>query len=757
LQFKLEWVVIEMRVLCLSVFLLAISACGGGGGGGTGSPPTTVSPPITAPPPTPSGISFYVDGAATKGIVLGGDVRIIDANDPSNEIAVGTTSTIDGSFDLLIGNGKGFEGGIVKVIVTVGGGAVMVCDAPSGCYGTPFGGKIRVSEGFELTALVDAPVDGGQMTVNVTAVTTLATKMAELNADNSLIDATSIAVANSQVAQLFGFESTDLTRFPSIDITKYETGDNVSFDALRAAYINAGLLEAMLEGTGRVDQRFDALLTDFTENAGKFIVNEKFEDLEQVSLEDIISGAYYALEESPLVGETRGTLSNRLGTDYVAISAVPQDTRTAGLPDPIVEPPLILAEEVGVSFSHFPSKSILQRDIMISDNVGQSLKWSATSNASWLSVTASGEAGGILVLQADPAGLAPGQLYATQVEVNAADPAVDSVEHINVGLWVNDKDPAARVQFSVFPFKTKIVADPVRPYLYTHSTGYDVDIVNVYTGETVGVIADISWHLDEMSISPNGDFLYVYDATKRQVFPINLSTLTVNAEWDANILDSMVVRRIKGRDILFTGIGRAFDAETGTEITPDTRFYTNTSDDVAVSKNGKTLCLLTRATWPYTLACFELFYSPVDGGRLAFVHKGWAPYVTTASSVDVAVSDDGSLAYAAVGPPLEFSVFETETMSKVQALGGSTIPSAVEVGPNGIFYAGNARASSGADIQAYDQAGNVLASYGVFENSGDSMPSRLMAISGDGSRLIVVVTNETGVHDVRYIAILSTH
>jgi Viral BACON domain len=930
LPFSLSHRALGKRYAGLTALACAVllAACGGGGGSG-GSDPAPAPPPA---PPAPSGISFELEGTATKGVILGGTVRVLDANDITVEIATGTTTTFDGSFDLSVLGSTGFEGQVVKIVVTGGSGAVMVCDAPSGCYDVDFGETFEISDEFELSAIIETPTDGGSATVHVNAITTLAAELMEYNANGDVLDRTDIVAANSQVADLFGLESEDLASLPAVDVTAAERDNNLPADVLRAAYVNAGVLGALLEGSGPLDQRMDVLIQDFTENGGQLIMNEAEDNPAVISMEDVFVSAVETAERLPREGDAFSEANEKLEADYLAIVATAAGTRSSDLPerpvlkvsttemsfrgvrgrtvegaeihiagegipwkikqvdpwltfsrtegtgpatvrvtprtdmaeagqnegifivydtkapkqhivdvsfvmgneltvsvldgpaleavqgsmealtrrvnvegldvswkaeplqdwvsvtpssasqpdfatismsptdlapgkyradvkfvdtnfdqsftvglDVYIEPRRILIEETGVAFSHFPAKSILDREIAVSENSGEPLDWTATDNAAWLTVTPSGQTPGVLTLQADPTGLAAGVVHMAQVEVRTGNTSVQNTEHVEVSLWIGEEDPEERIEITIPA--TNIVADPVRPYVYANTTNNhpdldrDVDILNVYTGEIVGVIENVSPQNGVMTVSPDGSFLYVFDVTNNTIIPVDLSTYEIQEGWSTEYLDSLVVRRVNGKEILFTGSGLAYDLATGMQLDADFGLYSyNNSNSVDVSRNGEKLCLMDRGLSPFSLYCFSLTYRHEDGGKISSVYHGDVDHGVGSNGADTALSHDGTIAYTASGSPYQFNVFDTTTLKQVQTLAGSAYPLAAEVDVNGIFYGGINDALRASDIWAYDRDGNLISNY-AFGKPSDRLRHRQLVISGDGSRIIAAVSD----------------
>ena len=368
---------------------------------------------------------------------------------------------VDGSFDLQIDGSLDFDGGVVKVLVTGGDGARMICDAPSGCFGTPFGGQIEIGEDFELAALVEAPEDGGTLTVHVNAITTLAAALAGFNAGGDPVDPADVLAANDQVAGLFGLESTDLWALPGIDITDAGTGEEPSADALRAAYINAGILESLLEDSGdsTLDQRLGALLSDFTQNGGHLIVNEGTDNPDTVSLEDIFDGAVSSVTASQRTGDNNDNASSSLEWGVLSISLAEADTRSQNYSER--ERLAISAESL--SFSGIRGRSIPGSTLAIS---GSGIPWAISSETTWLQFDHTSGTGDS-TLQVTPV-LAPTRFgkYNGSFTIYDTDVPQQKVT-VNVDLTVGD----SLAVYAIEPFNFDAVEGSTNPLYRTVSLG----------------------------------------------------------------------------------------------------------------------------------------------------------------------------------------------------------------------------------------------------------------------------------------------
>lgn len=192
----------------------------------------------------------------------------------------------------------------------------------------------------------------------------------------------------------------------------------------------------------------------------------------------------------------------------------------------------LLPDSVGVAFSSTPAGNRLTKSILVTDNLGKTTSWQATSDKAWLTVTGTGTTGtpgSALTLTADPTDLPmDGISYAT-VTLTSSDTSVQPVEKIRVGLWRGSASaqhtdvatgyPSADLNLvnGLFP---NICADPVRPYVYLTYSSNVVDCYNIYTAAKVA-----SMKLDNnapvippgfqgpaagsMTIAPDGSKLYV--------------------------------------------------------------------------------------------------------------------------------------------------------------------------------------------------------------------------------------------------------
>ncbi|CAN5167712.1 hypothetical protein BH10PSE17_BH10PSE17_04940 [soil metagenome] len=292
----------------------------------------------------------------------------------------------------------------------------------------------------------------------------------------------------------------------------------------------------------------------------------------------------------------------------------------------------LLASEYGVGFSSSPVGSVLARTLKIRDNFGGVLSWTATSSASWLSVTSSGSTptgGGTLSLSANAASLPLDAMSYATVTVQTTTPNVSPVL-IRIGLWKGSAAPTATATLAAEYYS--IVADPIRPLFYATGRGSSIEIYNPYLGQRVATIPNLGTYLTSMSVSADGSKLYVVDLDAHALVVVDLDTRTKLASLP--LIDSLPspppVLAIKpnGVDLVLVGGQGAFrDGHNVGRF----MFY----DDIAARRDGSEIFgWSTRRT---------LDFSEMSGG-MVFLDNS-ATYPDGFGGFDIAVSRDGTKLY----------------------------------------------------------------------------------------------------------------
>lgn len=322
----------------------------------------------------------------------------------------------------------------------------------------------------------------------------------------------------------------------------------------------------------------------------------------------------------------------------------------------------LLAAETGVALSSTPGWSRLSRTIQISDNFGLDGAWSASSDQSWLSVTASGHTTGgvgMLALSANAASLPSNQVsYATVTLASSAD-GVTVPETIRVALWKGTVTPTSAMRLPLT--YTTVVADPVRPFAYVHSGATAIDAYNVYTGVKIGSIASLGAALGDMAISPNGDLLYVFDTANRNIVVVDLATMTKKTTWalavSANSDARLLAMHPNGVNIVVTNSGNAYLAPSGKVVAGGP-----VGGEIAASGDGRRLFAAN------SLRGYTVDYSEISDGLLMIAN--FATNYTYGTLI--ASNADGSRVYQANGYSYRCTAYQGSDLTEIGALPGST-------------------------------------------------------------------------------------
>lgn len=403
----------------------------------------------------------------------------------------------------------------------------------------------------------------------------------------------------------------------------------------------------------------------------------------------------------------------------------------------------------GVAFTSTPSISKLSRSLTVTDTLGKTGTWSASADQSWLSVTVSGNAGDDLVLTANPASLTADMIHYATVTVSSSDATIENTESIRVGLWVGSSDPNSSDSLSLT--YSNVITDPIRPYLYVHDGGTDIDVYHVFSGALVTTISAVAAQLGDMTVSSDGATLYAADLTNKTIVPVNLENYAIAASWALSGSVStlrLAYTRTKASTMVMAGNGRVYDATSGSEMTAS--FVSGAH--LSVSRDGSTLCAVNAGVSPYTLTCYQLDYTALNGGVFeannSVSHRAsGGSYGAGSSGQDVAVSADGSRVYVASGAPYSFIGYDYDgsVITEAQNLPGDAYPNNIEIGNDDLIYAGASvwygnHATGDDDVWVYNAGGVAQSSY-YLSASAKNLLARQLVVSADGSRMIVL-TND---------------
>lgn len=105
-----------------------------------------------------SAFSLYADAPSAR--IFGGQIEVIDPVHPDEIIGLGRTSSIDGSFDLMVEVDAEYRPSHLRVVLRGGPNAEMVCTRNTRCpLGMPVGAYFSVDASTELQTLIVTPAD----------------------------------------------------------------------------------------------------------------------------------------------------------------------------------------------------------------------------------------------------------------------------------------------------------------------------------------------------------------------------------------------------------------------------------------------------------------------------------------------------------------------------------------------------------------------------------------------------------------------
>jgi WD40 repeat protein len=276
-----------------------------------------------------------------------------------------------------------------------------------------------------------------------------------------------------------------------------------------------------------------------------------------------------------------------------------------------------------------------------------------------------------------------------------------------------------------------LVADTIRPYVYAHAGGSDVEVYNAYTGQKVATLSNVGAALGAMAVSPDGSLLYAADTANRAVKRVNLDTGLAVDSWTLSaattLYDTALVVRTNGVEVLVMGDGGAYAAGRRLGTVGGGESHAATSD-------GRMLVWQNRGLSPASAGALSLDYSEVNGGTLMASDAQGAPWFYNGSSNgrDIAVSPDGTRVYTATGAPYRCTVLAGSDMSLIGSLpGGDAYPNNVEVTSDGRVICGISGRYSSSDFWVHSATGALIQGYKVAGYARE-IKARQMVVTPDG-------------------------
>lgn len=400
----------------------------------------------------------------------------------------------------------------------------------------------------------------------------------------------------------------------------------------------------------------------------------------------------------------------------------------------------LLVSSYGVAFTSVPGWNRVSKTLKVSENLGRAVPWTATADKAWLTVTGSGIAGGSLVLQADPSAVATDALDIATVTIQSSDPLVTRAVTVKVGLWKGSSKLSSTLTKAGAAY-SELANDPIRPYVYAHHRGSSIDIYHVHTGNKVGTIANAATSSGAMSISADGQSMYVVDEGFKRISVISLTSRTkvrtITAVNPTPTGISLKVVRTGGFDVLVMGDWTAYRGVDGmplSRVSPGIG-YDDGQASIAATPDGSRLYYIGRNSSPASTSGFKLDYTELGGGAMVSTDLG-SQWNVGSNGQDIAVSADGHTLYTASGSPYQFITSNGDDLSVIGNLpGGDAYPDNIEVASDGRVAGGISGWYSASDIWLYSAGGALLHTYKVAGYAKELTPRQLV-FSGDALTLV---------------------
>lgn len=390
----------------------------------------------------------------------------------------------------------------------------------------------------------------------------------------------------------------------------------------------------------------------------------------------------------------------------------------------------LLPAETAVAFTSTPSWSRLTRTIAVTDNYGNFGGMSASSDATWLTVTVSANQ---LVLTADPTALSSDSVNSATITITPTDSDAVAPETIRVGLWKGSTTPTVGSALKATLPYISVVADPARPYAYAHNGGAYIDIYNVYTGLKEASMTGFSANLGDMAIAPNGDTLYLLDVNNARVTSVNLVTRSIAAQLPLAVAGNRSTRlkaiRPNGVALLVLSDGQIYRLSDSQRLS---NLPLSGGGTIAVSADGKRLLQQDENGSSIQHSSVSIDYTAFSSGTLFAAKLATASHTSPgAQGQDIWVNSDGTRVIYAAATPLSCTLMDASNLGILSYMSsGDATPNNIEVSVDGrVFCGGIAR--SGNEVYLFDSSYKLISAYRV-SSTGRQLQPRQMAVSGDG-------------------------
>jgi len=380
--------------------------------------------------------------------------------------------------------------------------------------------------------------------------------------------------------------------------------------------------------TGTIDHTLSPAVGNFIYTRGATTTPAMSADVQTLNATWTASSDVAWLSVSPASGTGNATLNLTTTPaalaegDYVGTITV-RDTLTMRTRTTTiylgVDPRRLETDRRGLSFSSTLGPSRLTRSLRVIDTAGLNGRWTAASDAAWLTSSSPGGTGsGTLTLTANPTGLTEGMHYATVTLAPDNEPGLANSTTVRAGFFVDRTHAiASPVAFTGEHGFTIESADPIRPYFYniTSSPTPTLNVWNMYTGALVDTLPAVFG--GPPAISPDGSLLLVLDPGTHTITPIHLTddTRTAGTPWAGMRfsvgIDRLAFTRINGSDVVVMGSGQLLSATTGgflADFSASAFLHPDTPRFVAASPDGRAAYLAGESIANHRLLRFALGY-----------------------------------------------------------------------------------------------------------------------------------------------------
>ncbi|RYF44664.1 MAG: hypothetical protein EOO27_42910 [Comamonadaceae bacterium] len=286
---------------------------------------------------------------------------------------------------------------------------------------------------------------------------------------------------------------------------------------------------------------------------------------------------------------------------------------------------------------------------------------------------------------------------------------------------------------------TRLLTDPVRPWVYAHNGGSSIDVYNVYTATKIATFSHIAVAMGAMAIAPDGSALYVIDTSAKQMWVIDpVSGTKVRAfslVYAANAGVAATYLRTNGVGVVMLGDGTAYLASDGSALASGSTLFGGSAALTAGPGGNQVFLSGPQGSSPAYPGIAAVDYTAINGGSFLYNTRsilGASNTPVASNAMDVAVSQDGARFYSAAGAPYACLAWDAKTGGYAGSLpGGDAYPNNVEVGSDGRIYCGISGWYSKADVWMYSTSGTLLHTF-KFAGYAHALVDRSFVVSGDG-------------------------